>query len=142
MPYIFDDDLPLSCKQKDLSSHYRYASAPPLQAILDTQSLMGATNGIYASSASPNITVAQALEIARDYHPDDTRDPQIVQILEDAISQIWGKIQAQPQSYILTREEFAVFNYFQHRFEGEEIAATARSRYWDSLNAPVITTSS
>lgn len=102
---------------------------------------MGESNGSYASSALHNITVAEALEIARDYHPEQARDRQVVQVLNDAIAQIWGKLQASPQSYVLTRDEFAVFNFFQHQFEGDAIAAAARKRYWDSLSAPAATSS-
>jgi hypothetical protein len=34
----------------------------------------------------------------------------------------------------MTREEFAVFNYFQHRFVGHDLAVAARKRYWDHLH--------
>lgn len=133
MPYIFDADLPLSCKQINSLSHYRFAFVPiPASIILDSAPIMGDINGDGASSGSSNITIAQALEIARDYHPGQHRDPQVVKILDGAVAQIWGKLQTEPQSYILTRLEFAVFNFFQHQFEGEPIAVAARKRYWDS----------
>lgn len=74
--------------------------------------------------------VAQALEIARE-SPDGAQDPTVSKILEHALSQIWSRVQAAPDSYVMSRDEFAVFNFFQHRFTGNKTAVTARKRYWD-----------
>ena len=94
---------------------------------------MGGNNGGTRQEPSPDVTsVAQALEIARD-SAEGAQDPAVVRILEIAVSEIWGKIQAQPTSYVMTRDEFAVFNYFQEHFEGQELAVSARKRYWDYL---------
>lgn len=92
---------------------------------------MGGNNGGTRQEPSPgNIAVTQALEIARD-SPEGAQNPAVVRILETAVSEIWAKIQARPTSYVMTRDEFAVFNYFQVRFEGHDLAASARRRYWD-----------
>lgn len=77
-------------------------------------------------------TVAQALEAARD-SPEGAQDPTVVRILEAALTEIWRRIEAQPASYVMTRDEFAVFNYFQGRFAGQQLAVAARRRYWDHL---------
>lgn len=79
-------------------------------------------------------TVAQALEVARE-SPDGARDPTIAAILEAALAQLWSKVESQPDSYVLTRDEFAVFNYFQHRFRENNLATAARRRYWDNTSA-------
>ncbi|KAI1495108.1 hypothetical protein F5X96DRAFT_202822 [Biscogniauxia mediterranea] len=76
--------------------------------------------------------VAQALEIARE-SPDGARDPIISNILETYLSQVWDRVLAQPDTYVMSRDEFAVFNFFQHRFAGNKIAITARKRYWDNV---------
>lgn len=81
-------------------------------------------------AAPADITIAQALEVARD-SLEGAQDESVQSILEAALGEIWGKIQAQPMSYVMTREEFAVFNYFQQRFEGQKIAVEAKRRYWD-----------
>jgi len=81
-----------------------------------------------------NTTVLEALEIARD-SPEGAQDPGIIDILESALAEIWDKIQAEPDSYVMTRDEFAVFNYFQTRFEGDQVATEARRRYWNSSQA-------
>jgi hypothetical protein len=84
--------------------------------------------------SSPAITtvVTHALETARDSE-EGARDPAVINILETAVAEIWAKIQAHPASYIMTRDEFAVFNYFQGRFVGSQLATSARKRYWDQL---------
>ncbi|WQF88615.1 hypothetical protein CDEST_13629 [Colletotrichum destructivum] len=87
-----------------------------------------------AVSVKDAASVAQALEIARE-SPDGASDPTVSSILESAISQIWAKVTAQPESYVMNRDEFAVFNYFQHRFTGNKIAMAARKRYWDNARA-------
>jgi hypothetical protein len=79
------------------------------------------------------LSVTQALEIARDSE-EGAQDPTVVTVLEAAMAAIWSKIETQRDSYILTRDEFAVLNYFQRRFEGNEIATAAKKRYWDNLS--------
>ncbi|KAG5986561.1 hypothetical protein E4U43_005460 [Claviceps pusilla] len=78
--------------------------------------------------------VAQALEIARE-SPDGASDPTVSKILEHSLSQIWGRVQSQPDSYVMSRDEFSVFNFFQHRFVGDKDAIAARKRYWDNRRA-------
>ncbi|KAF5556712.1 hypothetical protein FPHYL_7884 [Fusarium phyllophilum] len=73
--------------------------------------------------------VAQSLEIARE-NPDGTSYPSIRDILESALEEIWTKVQDQPDSYIMTEDEFAVFNFFQHRFADDKMAIAARKRFW------------
>jgi hypothetical protein len=91
---------------------------------------MGGNGGMPQSSSASTTSVSQALEIARD-SPEGARDPVVREILERAIQQIWLKVQMQPTSYVMNRVEFGVFNYFQSRFIGNEVAIAARKRYWD-----------
>ncbi|KAH7326037.1 hypothetical protein B0I35DRAFT_474741 [Stachybotrys elegans] len=86
------------------------------------------------SRGQQDAAVAQALEIARE-SPDGAQDPTVSKILEQALSNIWAKVQAQPSSYVMTRDEFAVFNFFQNRFTGNATAIMARRRYWDHARA-------
>jgi hypothetical protein len=83
-------------------------------------------------ASSDDRVVAQALQTARDSE-EGAQDPQVNGILEDALSRIWEKIQAQPQSYIMSQTEMSVFTYFQYSFTGDELAAAARKRYWDNV---------
>lgn len=86
------------------------------------------------STCSCDASVNQALEIARESY-DGAQDPTVSKILENALSSIWGKVEASPDSYVMTRDEFSVFNYFQHRFINNTTARLARARYWDHASA-------
>jgi hypothetical protein len=79
--------------------------------------------------------VAQALETARDTE-EGPIDAEVCRILDDAIANIWGKIQAQPDSYVMTTTEMSLFTYFQHSFDGNQVAVEARKRYWDDRLGP------
>ncbi|KAJ4415468.1 hypothetical protein N0V82_007339 [Gnomoniopsis sp. IMI 355080] len=85
------------------------------------------------SNIDPN-KVAEALEIARDSY-DGARDPIVSGILESALSQIWDRVMENPESYVMTTGEFAVFNFYQHRFMGNKIAIAARARFWNNTHA-------
>lgn len=78
--------------------------------------------------------IAEALEVARD-SPDGARDPIVCGILESALSQTWERVLADPEGYVMTVGEFAVFNFYQHRFIGNKIAVAARRRFWDNVHA-------
>ncbi|KAI9900337.1 hypothetical protein N3K66_004599 [Trichothecium roseum] len=76
-------------------------------------------------------SVAQALEIARE-SPDGAQDATVAGILEAAIQAVWERLMHDPtKSYVMSRSEFAVFNYFQHRFGQHHVATAARARYWN-----------
>lgn len=75
--------------------------------------------------------VLEALEIARDTE-EGMNNETVRGLLERAITTIWGKVLEQPDTYILGKDEFSVFNFFQHRFEGNQIAIAARKRFWES----------
>jgi hypothetical protein len=93
-------------------------------------------NGGTKQQQSPTLTsVAQALEIARD-SAEGAQDETVQIILERTLEEIWTRIQARALSYVMSREEFALFNYFQQRFEGQELTVQAIRRYWDSYRLP------
>ncbi|RGP74381.1 hypothetical protein FSPOR_1390 [Fusarium sporotrichioides] len=98
-----------------------------------TTAAMAATAAANARSQQ-DASVAQALEIARE-SPDGSSDPTISKILEGALARIWSKVTEHPDSYVMTRDEFAVFNFFQHRFIGNKMALNARKRFWDNTHA-------
>ncbi|CAM1500894.1 Fc.00g100560.m01.CDS01 [Cosmosporella sp. VM-42] len=125
--YVPFRPVPSHRQQPEVLFNFMNMSSPTL-----LQSSSPAPNG--GRSQVQDASVAQALEIARE-SPDGASDPTISKILESALSQIWGKVQAQPDAYIMTRDEFAVFNFFQHRFTGDKTAVSARKRYWDNFRA-------
>jgi len=95
---------------------------------------MAAAAASHRRSQQEDASVAQALEIARE-SPDGSSDPTISKILEAALTRIWDKVERNPNTYIMTRDEFAVFNFFQYRFTGDKRAVSARKRYWDNTHA-------
>ncbi|MCJ1375235.1 hypothetical protein MMC20_006469 [Loxospora ochrophaea] len=89
--------------------------------------------GYSHSSDSTQLTVSKALDIVRNGEPGDAH-PAVTNILERAISDIWRRINAQPTSYVMTKDEFAVFNYFRGRYAGSPVAQRAVGRFWDHFH--------
>ncbi|KAI1358282.1 hypothetical protein F5Y08DRAFT_345860 [Xylaria arbuscula] len=76
--------------------------------------------------------VLQALEIARD-DPEAACHGLVRNLLESALEGIWSRVLANKSSYVMSRDEFAIFNFYQTRFRDDPIAIAARGRYWDNL---------
>lgn len=107
--------------------------ACPAAAVIRTSASRACAGSSYSSPPAASVSiVAQALDIARD-GAEGADSPTVSATLETALAAIWHRIQARPASYVMTRDEFAVFNYFQHRFLGDRLAIAARKRYWDHL---------
>ncbi|KAK5116617.1 hypothetical protein LTR62_007291 [Meristemomyces frigidus] len=70
----------------------------------------------------------RALDIARNTEGD--LDPSVREYLENALGEIWSRIQQHPESYVLSKDEFAVFNFYIQRFDGAPEAESAIARYW------------
>lgn len=77
------------------------------------------------------LTVETALELART--SEGNVEPAISNILERAVRDLWARIQAQPHTYLLSRSEFSLFNYFRSRFGSSEVAQRAIKRFWDNF---------
>ena len=75
----------------------------------------------------------RAIDIARNTEGD--LDPSVYEYLEQALSDIWERIQSEPNTYILSKDEFAVFNFYVRRFEGVPQAEQAVARYWQHTRA-------
>ena len=80
--------------------------------------------------ASNQLTVANALDIAKE-NQNGTIPPAVTQLLERNIGDIWRRIQAQPSTYVMKQEEFAVFTYYRSRYENNAVARQAVARFWD-----------
>ncbi|KAI0554659.1 hypothetical protein F4679DRAFT_307253 [Xylaria curta] len=79
--------------------------------------------------------VMLALEVARD-SPEAADHGIIRDKLESALADIWGRVLADEFEYVMSRDEFAIFNFYQDRFRNNPIATSARKRYWDNLSVP------
>lgn len=75
--------------------------------------------------------VRQALEQARNCETGSV-DSQTTATLEAAIADLWTRIKAEPDSYVLNRDEFALFNYFLERYRGDMVAQKAVARFWNN----------
>ncbi|EMC97114.1 hypothetical protein BAUCODRAFT_68819 [Baudoinia panamericana UAMH 10762] len=80
------------------------------------------------------LNLQRALDIAR--NTEGELDLSVRDYLERALVDIWGRIKQQPDAYILTKDEFAVFNYYIQRFEAYPEAEPAISRYWQHAREP------
>ncbi|OJJ83297.1 uncharacterized protein ASPGLDRAFT_36076 [Aspergillus glaucus CBS 516.65] len=71
-------------------------------------------------STSPE--VRKALEIARD-SADGHIEPKANEVLETAIADLRRKLEAQPDSYVLSGDEFALFNFYRRsKFNDSPVA--------------------
>ncbi|KAF2184365.1 hypothetical protein K469DRAFT_579529 [Zopfia rhizophila CBS 207.26] len=75
-------------------------------------------------------SLQRALEIAR--NSEGGVDQAITAFLERKLGELWARLQAQPNTYVLTKDEFALFNYYRQRFGNSEIATSAIKRFWDN----------
>jgi len=82
------------------------------------------------SYAYSDMTIQRALEIAR--NSEGSVDPNIADYLERAVSDLWANLEAAPDSYLMNKDEFALFTYFRYRFSNSEIAESAVRRFWDN----------
>ena len=129
----YPPSIPSTTPSPTSSSFPPYISMGGGQQPHDDRAASGRTSSSAYKEETP---LAQALEIARE-SADGASDPTVVKILETAINDIWAKVKAEPDTYVMTKLEFAVFNYHQDRFRGEreKLAVAARKRYWDSAKA-------
>ncbi|KAL9590837.1 MAG: hypothetical protein Q9203_000383 [Teloschistes exilis] len=78
------------------------------------------------------LTPAKALEIAKNCE-DGSVPPTVTAVLEKAIGELWQRIQYQPMTYVMSKEEFVVFNYYRSRFANVPIAQQAVARFWNNF---------
>jgi len=84
----------------------------------------------------------RALDIARNTEGD--LDPAVNEYLEQAVSDICGRVRPQPNIYILTKDEFAVCNFYIQRFQsllGVPQTQQVIARYWQHASEPPVTRS-
>ena len=77
------------------------------------------------------LTLTKALDIAKE-NQNGQVPPAVSQMLERKIADIWRKIQAQPNTYVMSREEFAVFSYYRSRYDNNRTAQDAVARFWSN----------
>ena len=101
-----------------------------LQSSNDTMSETGATN----VDGIGTLTYQRAIDIARS--TEGELDHNVKAYLEVALQDIWNRINLEPDTYVMSRDEFAVFNFYAKRFNGLEIARRAIDRHWRHTQQP------
>ncbi|MCJ1451215.1 hypothetical protein MMC28_001551 [Mycoblastus sanguinarius] len=81
-------------------------------------------------SSSNQLTQARALQIAKDSQSGQIPPP-VTALLERNIGDLWRRIQAQPTTYIMSKDEYAVFNYYQGRYQNDRVGQQAVARFWN-----------
>lgn len=76
------------------------------------------------------LTLSKALEISAQDQP-GAIDPAVTRFLTQELDQIWNRVRAQPATYMLTKEEFAVVNYYRDSFGEKGIMQLAIQRFWE-----------
>ncbi len=80
-----------------------------------------------------SLTIQKALDIARN---SEEVDPVVTAYLEQQLAEIWSRIEAEPDSYILSKDEFAVLNFFRDRSMNPALTQSAVRRFWDNYSSP------
>ena len=82
----------------------------------------------------PDLAMVQrAITIAQNA-TDDNLDSEIREILQVTFHGICRRIQAAPNSYILTDLQARVFNYHQAQWRDNDLARRAMARYWSNTS--------
>ncbi|KAL5115050.1 hypothetical protein ACEQ8H_007092 [Pleosporales sp. CAS-2024a] len=76
------------------------------------------------------LSLAQAVHVAQ--NSEGGVDQRLAQALEKRLAQVWAKLNAQPTSYILPSDEFALLNYYRTRFGDNKLVRDATRRFWDN----------
>ncbi|KAG8531244.1 uncharacterized protein KY384_004602 [Bacidia gigantensis] len=82
-----------------------------------------------AEEKGDTLTFSKALELAPDQNIAPNAAPKLLHQEKD---RVWSRIRHNPTTYILTREEFAVLNYFKDDFENELLFRSAVARFWSN----------
>ncbi|KAF2461262.1 hypothetical protein BDY21DRAFT_331573 [Lineolata rhizophorae] len=77
-----------------------------------------------------HLTIQRALDIAR--NSEGGVDPAVARYLELCLHKVWARLHAHPDSYVLSKDEFALFNYYRQRFQDSPVAQRAIQRFWDN----------
>ena len=83
-----------------------------------------------------NLSLARAVYIAQ--NSVDGVHELLATFLERSLLKVWKQLQAKPDSYIFTPDEFALFNYYRSWFGDQDIIRNATKRYWDNYRAWII----
>jgi hypothetical protein len=82
-----------------------------------------------------DMSIQKALEIAR--NSEAAVDPNILAYLESSVRDLWAKLEAAPNTYLMDKDEFALFTYFRYNYSNSAVAESAVRRFWDNYRGSV-----
>ncbi|KAI9794790.1 MAG: hypothetical protein M1816_002918 [Peltula sp. TS41687] len=92
-------------------------------------------NALPSPTISDLAELRRALGIAQNTEY-DMLDPAVRDLLVRTNARIWERIHVEPESYVLSTDEFPVFNFYHQAWNDwnghREIGQAAVRRYWDS----------
>jgi hypothetical protein len=110
-----------------LYNPYRYIATLATEG---ENSNMGGQGGQEIDVSS--LTIQKALDIVR--NSEGSVDEAVSDYLESQLREIWDRIEAEPESYILSKDEFALFNYYRDRAPSSSLAQSAVQRFWNNYS--------
>lgn len=119
--------------------------SPPILERSDASPTLSSINDYFNMGANTNTAVngtgvlnyQSAIDIARNTEGD--LDPVVSAYLEAAVTDIWARISNDSTSYIMTKDEFAVFNFYRTRFQDDDVAEQAVARFWANTHDDIAT---
>jgi hypothetical protein len=102
---------------------------PRLAASARSQSTLSMGNTEYIGGYG-HLSLSQAVNYAQ--NSEGGVDQRLAQHLEKKLGEVYARLQAQPTSYILPPDEFALVNYYRSRFGDSELIKSATKRFWDN----------
>lgn len=130
--FVYSTPACLNCQFSSVFVSLHFPQAPLTSLYLD-KCFHSFTHLKMGGQASNQLTVAKALEIAKE-NQNGQMPPAVTQLLERNIGDIWRRIQAQPSTYVMKREEFAVFTFYRSRYDNNAVAQQAVARFWNHYN--------
>jgi len=76
------------------------------------------------------MSIRKALEIARE--SDGAVDLSIANFLYNSVRALWARLEAAPESYLMSSDEFALFTYYSQSYTNKGVAESAVRRFWDN----------
>lgn len=80
------------------------------------------------------LSLGQAVHVAQ--NSEGGVDQRLAQFLEKNLAGVWARLNAQPNTYVLRQDEFALLNYYRTRFGDNDIVRSATKRFWDNHKGP------
>lgn len=77
-----------------------------------------------------HLSLGQAVKQAR--NSEGGVDQRLARYLEQKLTEVYGRLQARPDTYILPPDEFALISYYGSRFGSSELIRSAIRRFWDN----------